>query len=189
MRRRLGKRGCTLLVIIVFIVGVWLFNYLFLGYRLTTFDQQRLPNAISTWESKWIKNYRIMFDITIPLVTFGVRYNLIVENNQIIQASWKRMVDLINPTTCDPDKVSFEPLDPNAQLGMGSIADYTIENRFALAELWLQDYRPIEIRSTGYDIDYDPQYGYIKSILECCLHSISDCWYSYKVIEFEPLPG
>jgi len=187
MRHRLGKRGCVLLVIVVFIVGVWLFNYLLVGYRLSIYDSSRLPNAVSMWESKGIKNYRITFDIGIPLVTSMIRYNLIVENNQVTQASWKGM-DLNNPATYDLDTIPFKPVDPDAQLGMGTIADYTIENQFELAEIWLQDYRPIEIRSIGYDIDYDPQYGYVTSIQGWCEYGIADCGYYYKVIEFEPLP-
>lgn len=188
MRRRLGKRGCLLLGIIVFAIGVWLYNYFLGGYRLSIYDSNRLPNAVSTWETSGIKNYRIMFDVAIPLVTLRVRHNYIIENNQITQASWKGMVDLRNPINFDPDEVPFESLDPNAQLGMNPIADYTIENMFERTSAWLQDYRPIEIRSTGFDIDYDPQYGYVRSIHGWCAYGIADCGYYYEVIEFEPLP-
>ncbi len=182
MCRRLGKRGCWLLMIAVLIAGLYLANTLFFRIHLNIFNPQQLPDAISTWEAKGIENYRIVFDVSIALRMIKTRYNLVIEGGEIVDASMKPVVSLANPNY-DPDSEAFTPINL-ADLDL--IADYTIDKLFQQVGDWTRHYKPIEFRDEWIDIEYDPEYGYINFMQGQC-SSLSDCSYYYNVIEFEPL--
>lgn len=184
MCRRLGKRGCWPLAIMVLIVALYLANTIFFRIHLNIFNPQRLPDAISTWESKGIESYRITFDVSIALLRLiKTRYNLVIEGGEIVDAGMKPVVSLANPNY-DPDSEVFTPVNL-ADLDL--IADYTVDKLFQQVSDWIRNYKPIELRDDWIDIEYDPEYGYINFMQGQC-SSLSDCSYYYKVIEFEPLP-
>jgi len=167
------------------VLALWLISDVFSGHLLSFFELGQLSNAVSTWEAKHIKHYRIVFDLaTVSLLR--TRYSFVVEENRVTQASMKLMTSIVD-NTYDPDNVPFTPTDTIG--GFAAVSDYTVDNVFQRARVWFQDTRPIGSRSMDFQADYNSQYGYIKTIQARCSAGIADCIYFYEVIEFKPLPG
>lgn len=184
MRQWLQKHRRLVKWLIIVSALSWLFNFLFLGISPDDFfAKDRLATAKANWKASGITDYKLIIDVLIPLSSNPIgRISMIVRDGQVTEAEQKDLFHF-NDRNYDPDKVSFEPINPQR------VSDYSMDNLFDFASQYL-DYAigqvTLEFSSSSS--------SYIERFTEDC-HSvpplfgpaIGDCGFSYKVLEFEPL--
>jgi hypothetical protein len=164
--------------------ALWLLNFLFFGISIDDFFiKGRLADAKANWEASGIRNYRMVIDVGIPLSMWPTgRIAITVRNGVIVKAEQKDLFDL-SDQNYDPDKASFEPIDPE------KVSHFTMDGLFDLASGYLG-------HQTGRIIlDFSPSSSnYIEFFREDCyspppllVPAISECGFTYKIQEFEPL--
>jgi hypothetical protein len=184
MRQWLRKHRRLLKWTLIIVAAVWLLNFLFFGFSVDDFFiKGRLESAKANWEASGIKSYRMVIDVSIPLVTLPVRYSMTVKDSAVMEASYKGLIDL-RDLNYNPEKASFETVDP------AWVSHYTMGSLFDFASKYLNS-NPIGHTT----LEFSPLPGsYIVRFSEDCYSAppvfgpaIGDCGFSYKIQKFEPL--
>jgi hypothetical protein len=153
------------------------------------FPAERFAAAQSQWQSNMLSDYEAVIQVALPLSEF-VQYRSVIRDGQIVELGRRGGLALPGVEQTYPAD-SFQTVTPEeAPL-------YTVEGLMSFANDTIGRISLLEIRSCRanppyYDIDYNPQYGYIDSMRITCGGgflgcTISDCGGGYTVLNFTPI--
>ena len=163
---------------------LWACNMLILrrSFSIEIFDKQRIESAYQYWQENEVRDYRAVVDVSIPLAELG-RYSLLVQDGQVISATSQALLYVYMQTATPDQEYDLWLREVAPEKGQ----EFTINELFVKGIATFQNVPAINFDCFKYDVEIDSEYHYPKSLIGYCGCLISDCGFSYEVIEFEPI--